>query len=579
MPISRRRCSATSPNAANRGSPSKLIAIAKSDPERGSAGNGAEASRRDVRRGADDSADRDLRRFEQRRTRRKRSSATSASAATRRRAAKLLAIAKGDARQRPARGGDPADREVTERRDRRAAEIWWCPLRSPRPLRSMPPAVLGSASMARVTGIGGVFFKARDADALRDWYRTHLGLDIQPWGGVAFNWRDGETSRPRRLDGVDHLPCLVRLLRTGRQAVHDQLPGGRSRSCVAGAAGRRVRRRGQDRRIRVRQVRLGARSGGQSRRALGTAAGKICLSNVREQEIRRSRGTTCSPDRLGLHVTTLCRSCGSYVRAQKPRRRAVSSFAPAGFSFASPPAMFCTCSCVSVRFDAFAAAKMRSTISSVAGRPAALQPEDHVRPARHRPDLDLLLPADEARRHRRIHRVHQRAVSLPERLDHRRGVDAGGGAERVGADHRIVRRDRARRTRARPPARRPAAPIRSLLRYPIITRLTISRSIDVLPHRSPMPSAAPCSRVAPASSAAMLEATPKPRSRWPCQSMPTSTPSSAISDLHERHHRPRPVRRRVADRVGDAQPLRAGANRRREQRAAATRDRRASCPR
>ena len=48
--------------------------------------------------------------------------------------------------------------------------------------------------MARVTGIGGVFFKARDADALRAWYRTHLGLDIQPWGGLAFKGREGETS-------------------------------------------------------------------------------------------------------------------------------------------------------------------------------------------------------------------------------------------------------------------------------------------------------------------------------------------------------------------------------------------------
>jgi len=58
----------------------------------------------------------------------------------------------------------------------------------------MPPAVLASVSMARVTGIGGVFFKARDADALRAWYRKHLGIDIEPWGGVSFNWREGETN-------------------------------------------------------------------------------------------------------------------------------------------------------------------------------------------------------------------------------------------------------------------------------------------------------------------------------------------------------------------------------------------------
>lgn len=46
--------------------------------------------------------------------------------------------------------------------------------------------------MARVTGIGGIFFKARDADALRAWYRAHLGLDVQSWGGVAFPWRESE---------------------------------------------------------------------------------------------------------------------------------------------------------------------------------------------------------------------------------------------------------------------------------------------------------------------------------------------------------------------------------------------------
>jgi len=42
--------------------------------------------------------------------------------------------------------------------------------------------------MARVTGIGGVFFKAQDPEALRAWYRRHLEMDIQPWGGVSFPW-------------------------------------------------------------------------------------------------------------------------------------------------------------------------------------------------------------------------------------------------------------------------------------------------------------------------------------------------------------------------------------------------------
>lgn len=33
--------------------------------------------------------------------------------------------------------------------------------------------------MKRVTGIGGIFFKARDPQALRAWYRRHLGLAVE----------------------------------------------------------------------------------------------------------------------------------------------------------------------------------------------------------------------------------------------------------------------------------------------------------------------------------------------------------------------------------------------------------------
>lgn len=44
--------------------------------------------------------------------------------------------------------------------------------------------------MKRVTGIGGVFFKAKDPVALRAWYRKHLGIDVQEWGGAVFSWSD-----------------------------------------------------------------------------------------------------------------------------------------------------------------------------------------------------------------------------------------------------------------------------------------------------------------------------------------------------------------------------------------------------
>jgi predicted enzyme related to lactoylglutathione lyase len=42
--------------------------------------------------------------------------------------------------------------------------------------------------MSHVVGIGGVFIKARDPDALRAWYARHLGLQIEGWGGMVFHW-------------------------------------------------------------------------------------------------------------------------------------------------------------------------------------------------------------------------------------------------------------------------------------------------------------------------------------------------------------------------------------------------------
>jgi hypothetical protein len=46
--------------------------------------------------------------------------------------------------------------------------------------------------MRRVTGIGGIFMSAKDPKALCDWYKKHLGIDVQDWGGAAFEWTDAE---------------------------------------------------------------------------------------------------------------------------------------------------------------------------------------------------------------------------------------------------------------------------------------------------------------------------------------------------------------------------------------------------
>jgi len=42
--------------------------------------------------------------------------------------------------------------------------------------------------MERVTGLGGIFFKARDPKALAAWYQTHLGIDFGDQLYVSFKW-------------------------------------------------------------------------------------------------------------------------------------------------------------------------------------------------------------------------------------------------------------------------------------------------------------------------------------------------------------------------------------------------------
>ena len=44
--------------------------------------------------------------------------------------------------------------------------------------------------MARVTGIGGVFLRARNPKALAAWYAEHLGVVLSEYGGANFEWTD-----------------------------------------------------------------------------------------------------------------------------------------------------------------------------------------------------------------------------------------------------------------------------------------------------------------------------------------------------------------------------------------------------
>ena len=100
--------------------------------------------------------------------------------------------------------------------------------------------------MARITGIGGVFLKSNgDAKALASWYQQHLGMDIQSWGGMAFESHDpaqpaqvnqtiwslfgadknfGSSSAPFMINyRVDDLHALLAALRAEGCAVEDKV--------------------------------------------------------------------------------------------------------------------------------------------------------------------------------------------------------------------------------------------------------------------------------------------------------------------------------------------------------------------
>jgi predicted enzyme related to lactoylglutathione lyase len=56
---------------------------------------------------------------------------------------------------------------------------------------SAPPA-------GHITGVGGIFFKAKDPKTLAAWYRDVLGMPVEAWGGAAL-----------RYDAPKHPPALA----------------------------------------------------------------------------------------------------------------------------------------------------------------------------------------------------------------------------------------------------------------------------------------------------------------------------------------------------------------------------------
>jgi catechol 2,3-dioxygenase-like lactoylglutathione lyase family enzyme len=66
-------------------------------------------------------------------------------------------------------------------------------------LMTAGPGVSASAEPAgHITGVGGIFFKAKDPKALAAWYRDVLGLPLEVWGGAKL-----------RYDAPNHPPALI----------------------------------------------------------------------------------------------------------------------------------------------------------------------------------------------------------------------------------------------------------------------------------------------------------------------------------------------------------------------------------
>jgi predicted enzyme related to lactoylglutathione lyase len=92
----------------------------------------------------------------------------------------------------------------------------------------------------RVTGIGGVFFKAKEADALRRWYADNLGIAIEDYGGATFRWESPGTTVWSIFDGdtdyfgsgpqewmvnfrVSNLDAMLQQLRSAGAEVDDRV--------------------------------------------------------------------------------------------------------------------------------------------------------------------------------------------------------------------------------------------------------------------------------------------------------------------------------------------------------------------
>jgi len=70
--------------------------------------------------------------------------------------------------------------------------------------------------MKKVTGLGGILFKTNDPEKIREWYKTHLGIESESWGAI-FQWRDIDDPDKKGYSAWSPLKKRDGLFKTFRQ--------------------------------------------------------------------------------------------------------------------------------------------------------------------------------------------------------------------------------------------------------------------------------------------------------------------------------------------------------------------------